>query len=128
MNGLKVVGSIVPHEPCYWIRDIEEVDAVLNLPIRVQYICIRRDGEQAVYPNPLDLVSAIGAVNVPPILFLAGGMSVERAQEHVEQLRMTKRTNPPPIPIQINGETYVDADHPALEVIPNGHNGASLTL
>ena len=117
----RIATSVQPHEDCYFIKEQTEPDAVLNIPIRVQYIGVRRNGELAVCQEPIDTCENLDCKGFPPILVASPDpVPVEVARAEVEAMRRRQVTNPPPLTVTVNGESYVEVEHPALEVIPYG--------
>ena len=112
----------LPDEACYWISDREEIDSVLNMPIRVHYIAVRRGGNPAIYREAIGLSSQLGIRGFPPVLYMAGETSVASALEQVESIKSEKIPTPPPLQINSDGESFVDAEHPALEAIPDARD------
>ena len=117
---MRQVLTVDPDEACYWLREEVVNSPELGIPVRVQHLVVRRDGELVMHSTPI--MDGIG----PPLEFDTGQMSVAWARETAEGIRSRPRSNPPPITVNLGGETYVDAEHPALEGIPDGNaNGHS---
>ena len=115
---MRQVLSVDSNEPCYWIRE-EVVDSPdLGLAVRVQHVVVERDGDLAMYSQPV----TDGFTKGPPIEFDSGQMSVAKARDIIEGIRNRKRNDPPPITVNLNGETYIESDHPALEGVPVGNS------
>ena len=114
---------ILPDEECYWIRERSETDGVFNIPIWVQYVCVRRGGDVLVHQNVIGICESLGLRGAPPIMLLTPNpVSVANALATTESIRNQKRTDLPPIIMQVGGETFVEVEHPALEVIPDAPN------
>ena len=118
---MRQVLTVDPDEACYWLREEVVESPELGIPVRVQHVVVRRGGKLAMCSQPL-----VDGVKGPPLEFDTGQMSVAWARETAEGIRNRPRSNPPPITVNLGGDTYVEADHPALEGIPDGNaNGNS---
>ena len=107
--------DVGPNEPCYWACERVVVAPQTGFPIRVQQVVVRRGGDLVMHTELMD-----AGVNLPPIEFNAGGaVTVDAARAHLDTVRNERVELPPPITVTIGGETFIEADHPALEVIPD---------
>ena len=110
--------KVHPNEPCYWISEQVVQAPMTGTMVRIQHVVVNRDGELAMSSVPLE-----GGTTAPGLEFECGGaMNVAKAQDIAESIRMRKRSEPDTLKINLNGETYIETDHPALEGIPLGNS------
>ena len=113
---MREIIKALPDEPCYWIREQVVQAPLTGVAVRVQTVVVNRDGDLAMVTEPLE-----GDTDVPPIEYEVNGtQSVAKARDIIESIRKRERSDPPGLTIEIGGETYVEADHPALEEIEYG--------
>ena len=113
---------VLPHERCHWIAERIENDRVFHFPIRVQHIAVDRDGELRILRDVLGRAEEFPGV--PEITHMAGLDPVDKARAWVEALRNLQTPAMPGLFVASDGETFVDAEHPALEVIEDGHSAS----
>ena len=113
-------------EACWWISEHEETDRELNIPIRVQYICVMRDTEPALFVWPIGTCEQLGRKGFPPAMAYGfGEQSVGRTRELINEVQDTyKPSLIQPIVLTVGGEDVIVPDgHPITEVMENGNNG-----
>ena len=105
-----------PDEACYWISERVVQAPETGVLIRVQTVVVQRDGELAMNSEPIR-----GFTDIPPIEYEVNGVqSVAKARDIIESIRLKERAPEPTLTVNIGGESYVEADHPALEAIEDG--------
>ena len=122
------VASVNAWDRCYFIAERTENDSITHTPIRIQNVAVERHGDFGIMRETMGWASEFLGCPQEITLLCPDPITVERALAQIEVLRSQRPAMLPGIPVKIGGETFVDAEHPALEVIPNGDSPSNGTV